>query len=283
MPKQLDNEWLLHQAATNTDREKFLKILEMRETAIRNHSFHTGDNIITLELGANTISMRECAAPASIEVYQEIFREDDHFLHKDFITSDAECIIDIGANEGFYMLRVVKANPAARIICVEPNPFAFEILLKNIGNNGLKNVLPINAAATFDGRSVDMEFVSQIPAIGGAKLRDVDRPWLRDDVIEKRTVPSITVEQIFAQYSIDNVDILKIDVEGMEDEIVRSLEPIAPKIHRVVIERHSKELRNIVTDELLRLGFELVFEEDHSFERYYGDLYFVNKTGDAKE
>ena len=64
----------------------------------------------------------------------------------------------------------------------------------------------------------------------------------------------------------------------MEDEIVKSLKPIIRKVRKIVVERHSKSLRNSVTDELLRLGFELVLEEDPKFERYYGDLYFVNRT-----
>lgn len=281
MTKKLDHEWLLGQATTNADRETIKNILEMREKAISEHCFYTGNDITTLKLGANVVSLRECAAPATIEVYHEIFKENDHFLHKDFLLSDAECIIDIGANEGFYMLRVAQENPKARIICVEPNPFAFEILMKNIESNNMINVCPINKAVTSDGRSVDMEFISQIPAIGGARLRDVERPWLRDDIIQKRTVPSLTIEQILAQHAIKKVDILKIDVEGMEDEIAKSLEPIAPKIQRVVMERHSKELRNTVTDELLRIGFELVFEEDPRFERYYGDLYFINKAAKA--
>ena len=130
MAKNLDNEWLLSQAATSAERETIRSILEMREKLISQHDFHTGNKIITLKLGENIISVRECSAPATLEVYHEIFRENDHFLHKDFLLSNAECIIDVGANEGFYMLRVAKANPAARIICIEPNPSAFEILLK---------------------------------------------------------------------------------------------------------------------------------------------------------
>lgn len=276
MPKQLDNEWLLKQAATDTDREKILNILEMRETAIREHMFYTGDSIVTVGFGRNLISMRECAAPASIEVYHEIFRENNHFLHSDFSATDVGLIVDIGANEGLYALRVANTSPSARILCIEPNPLAFEILVQNIENNRLKNVTPVNRAISSDGRPVDMEFIPQIHSIGGAKLRDVDRPWLKDDVIYKQTVQSVTIEQIFAQYSLETVDILKIDVEGMEDEIVGSLVPVAAKIRRIVIERHSKDLRNIVTDGLLRLGFELVYEEDPSFEQYYGDLYFLN-------
>ena len=278
MPKQLDNEWLLKQAATDADRENVMNILEMREKAIRDHLFYIGDNVITLKLGTNLLSMRECAAPATIEIYQEIFREDNHFLHREFLASDVEFVMDIGANEGFYALRVAANNPSTRIICVEPNPLAYEMLIRNIENNSLKNVIPINAAVSSDGRLVDMEFVSQVNSIGGAKLHDIKRPWLREDIINKKIVESITVEQLINRYGFPYIDILKIDVEGMEDEIVSSLMPIAEKIRKIVVERHSKNLRNTVTDELLRLGFDLMFEEDPQFERYYGDLYFVNRA-----
>ena len=281
MAKQLDKNWFAGQAATNADREKVMDILEMREKAIRDHLFYTGEKVITLKLGTHLISMRECAAPASIEVFYEIFKENDHFLHKDFLASDAEFILDIGANEGFYALRLASINPAAQILCLEPNPFAFEILLKNISNNGLKNIVPLNAAVSSDGRLVNMEFVPQVPAIGGAKLRDVERSWLKEDIVDRRMVKSTTVEQLVAQHFFQRIDILKIDVEGMEDEIVASLNPIAGKIRRIVVERHSEGLRNTVTDELVRLGFELIFEEDPKFERYYGDLYFVNRALEA--
>lgn len=167
MAKHLDNEWLLSQAATQLDREKILNILEMRETAIREHMFYTGESIIMIGLGDNMISMRECAAPASIEVYHEIFREDNHFLHSDFSATDVEFVVDIGANEGFYALRVAQTNPSARILCFEPNPLAFGILVQNIKNNRLKNVTSLNMAISSDGRPVDMEFVPQIPSIGG--------------------------------------------------------------------------------------------------------------------
>jgi FkbM family methyltransferase len=276
MPKQLDNEWLLRQAVTDSDRETIRNILAMRDRAIREHTFYTEEGIITVGLGRNLISMRQCAAPASIEVYHEIFRENNHFLLNDFSAEDAKLVLDIGANEGLYALRVANANPSAQIICIEPNPLAFEILVKNLENNRVQNVTPINRAISSDGRAVDMEFVPQIHSIGGAKLREVDRPWLKDDFIHKQKIESVTVGQIFSQHSLENVDILKIDVEGMEDEIVEDLDPVAKRIRRIVVERHSKDLRDIVINRLLSLGFELIYEEDPSFEQYYGDLYFLN-------
>jgi FkbM family methyltransferase len=277
MAKQLDPNWLVMQGATENDREKVRHILKRREEALGAHKFYTEDDFVTLTLGSNLISLRQCAASSSIEVYDEIFRENDHFLHEEFSVSGAEFVLDIGANEGFYALRAATTNPGVRIVCVEPNPFAFEILVKNMENNALENVIPVNAAVSSDGRPIGMEFVRQISAIGGARLRDMNRPWLPEDVVDKRTVSSITIKGLLRRYSFPRVDILKVDVEGMEDEIMGSLEPIAGRIRRIVVERHSRKLRDVVKNRLLRLGFKLVLEEDPECERYYGDLYFINE------
>ncbi len=278
MAKNLDREWLLRKAGTDETRVKIESILNMRERALKEHLFYTSDEIIVLDLGRQRVYMRECAAPASLEVYCEIFKENDHFLHKDFYPSQEDFVVDIGANEGFYALRVAADCPGARIISIEPNPFAFEILSMNVEHNRLHNIILVDRAVSSDGQSVDMEFIRQVPSIGGAKLRDVDRPWLREEIIEKRRVDSVTVEQVMSTHGLHRIDILKIDVEGMEDEISESLSPISRKIGKIIVERHSKDLRNVVTDTLTGMGFELVYEEDPGFERYYGDLYFINTS-----
>lgn len=278
MPKHLDEEWLIGQAATETDRETVRNILKLRDESIKENKFDTGSGLFTVAMGGNLLSIRSCAAPSTIEVYYEIFRENSHFSHEAFSTSEAEFVLDIGANEGLFALRLSASNPFARILCVEPNPLAFEILSRNVRNNRLNNVVLIEKAVSSDGRRVDMEFVRQIHSIGGAKLRLVERPWLKEGFIDKMTVDSVTIVEILLQHSFPRIDLLKIDVEGMEDEIVGSISPIAGKIRKIVVERHSKDIRNVVVNELLRLGFDLVYEEDPAFARYYGDLYFINNA-----
>jgi FkbM family methyltransferase len=277
MPRQLDETWLLKRAANDNDRQTVRTILARRDRAVTEHIFYTEEGTLSLRLGPDLISMRECAAPASMEVYHEIFREDNHFLHGDFASPELEYVLDIGANEGYFALRVARANPGARILCVEPNPYAFEILSLNVGNNGLANVTPINAGASADGRDLEMEFVRQIHSIGGARLRDVERPWLPENVIEKRTVASIPITRLVEEHAFPRIDLLKIDVEGMEDEIVESIAPLAPMTARIVVERHSRALRDKVNGTLTGLGFDLVYEEDPGFEQYYGDMYFVRR------
>lgn len=277
MPRQLDEQWLLQQTAGEADRQTMRGILGRREKAVTEHLFYTDEGVISLKLGSHFVSMHECAAPASIEVYHEIFHEDNHFLHPEFIKPKMQFVLDIGANEGFFALRIVRDNPGAQILCVEPNPYAFEILSMNIGSNGLANVVPVNAGASADGRDLQMEFVKQIHSIGGARLRDVERPWLPENVIEKRTVATIPITRLVEEYAFPRVDLLKIDVEGMEGEIVESIAPLAPAIARIVVERHSRELRDIVNEKLTHSGFDLVYEEDPGFAQYYGDMYFVRR------
>ncbi len=277
MPRQLDEAWLMQQAATDVDRQAVRIILDRRDRAITEHIFYDDEGMLSLRLGSDLITMRECAAPASIEVYHEIFREDNHFLHREFLSPELEYVLDIGANEGYFALRVARANPSARILCVEPNPYAFQVLKMNAGSNGLANVILVNAAASADGRDLEMEFVRQIHSIGGARLRDVERPWLPEKVIEKRTVASIPITRLVEEYAFPRIDLLKIDVEGMEDEIVKSIAPLAPVTERIVVERHSRVLRDRVNGTLTGMGFDLVYEEDPGFEQYYGDMYFVRR------
>lgn len=278
MSRDLDDRWLIDQAK-NGSAQKVKEILEKRQAAVKDHLFYTGDEIFTLHMGEYLLSMRECSAPASIEVYHEIFRENNHFLHPDFVSPAARCIMDIGANEGFYTLRAASLNPGARIISVEPNPDAFEILTMNIKNNRVENVVPINAAASCDGRDLELDFVRQIHSIGGVGLREVERPWLPEGLIEKRTVKSVSIPALMMQCSFPAIDLLKIDVEGMEDEIIESIRPISKLVRRINVERHNESLRHKVVNTLAGLGFELVYEEDPGFSQYYGDLYFINAAG----
>jgi len=59
------------------------------------------------------------------------------------------CVFDVGANIGYYTLLAARAvGPAGRVYAFEPEPRNFELLTRNISENGLTNVRPVNAAAS---------------------------------------------------------------------------------------------------------------------------------------
>lgn len=276
MPKELDIEWLLSQAVDNKSKEWILKIFQWRKFVLENNKFIPGDKFFLVNLGKYKIWFKKNCAFSSIETYNEIFKENAHFLVPAFSGLDAKVVVDLGANEGFYALKIKENNSTCKVICVEPNPYAFEILKKNVKTNFLKDVILINKAIGVNGR-MPFEIVKEVTAIGGKSLSIVPRAWLKKEFIEQIYVETITLEKLCEEYNVDNIDILKIDVEGMELEILKNEKNVLNIVDKIVVERHSKEVGNKIVDFLTKCGFKLVYEEECGVKKYYGDLYFIKK------
>lgn len=281
MSRTIDIEWLKNQAADSQSRQRLSKIVQLRDRILNNNEFIKTDKLFEINFGKHKIWLRECGAFSAIEVYEEIFKRKNHFLVSGFSGTSASIIVDIGANEGFYLLKIKENNPACKIIAVEPSPYSFSILEKNIQANNLENVILINKMAGQEATMATFECVKEIGAISGKGLRLIERPWLNDDYIEQKQIEMIPLEQILYDNRIEKVDILKIDVEGMELDVLQGGQGCLDRIDRIVVERHNKKLRNEIVIFLSRHGFNLVYEEDSCFEHYYGDLYFINKHIDT--
>lgn len=276
MSRTIDIEWLKNQAADSQSRQKLSKVVKLRDCILKNNEFIKTDALFDVNLGKFKIWLRECSAFSAIEVYEEIFKRKNHFLVPGFSGTSASIIVDIGANEGYYLLKIKENNPTSKIIAVEPNPYSFSLLEKNVHANNLKNVILINKAAGQVSTMTTFECVKEIGAISGKGLRLIKRPWLNDDYIEQKQVEMIPLEQILYENQIEKVDILKIDVEGMELDVLQGVQRHLDRIDRIVVERHNKKLRDEIVVFLNKRGFTLIYEEDPCFEQYYGDLYFIN-------
>lgn len=278
MSKTIDTKWLKNQAADSQSRQKLTELIQLRNRILDNNEFIKTDALFKVNLGKYKIWLREYSAFSTIEVYEEIFKKNNHFQVPGFSGTSASIIIDIGANEGFYLLKIKENNPACKIIAVEPSPYSFSILEKNVNANNLENVTLINKVVGQEVTTTTFECVKEIGAISGKGLRLINRPWLKDDYIEQKQIEMVTLEQILYDNGIEKVDILKIDVEGMEIEVLQGARRCLDRIDRIVVERHSKKLRDEIVTFLNRHGFTMIFEEDPCFEQYYGDLYFINKN-----
>jgi FkbM family methyltransferase len=276
MPKDLDLSWLKQQARDEESRQRIVEINERRNFVLKKNEFIKSRELFSINLGKYQLWFRESSAFSSIEVYSEIFKDDSHFLVAGFSSEGADLVVDIGANEGFYTLKVKEQNPRCKIICVEPNPYVFEMLEKNIESNNIRDVVLVNKAIGSSNGVITLEIIKEIGSIGGRDLRIAERPWLKDEFIERIEVYAVTLDALCRENNVSHIDILKIDVEGMETEILEASKDVLNRVHRIVVERHSKKLRNEVVTFLTDNHFALVLEEDPEFQRYYGDLYFIN-------
>jgi FkbM family methyltransferase len=156
-------------------------------------------------------------------------------------------IADVGAYIGLYTIALAKrVAPAGKVVAFEPSPATFNIL---------KDQVLLNAV---------YDYVESIPAAVGAqeKLvafnvnRDTQSHIIENPTIDAEIVQCRTLDSVFVgRY----LDILKIDVEGYEEEVLKGGIELLQDAHRspkiIYIEVHPYAWWSIGTtsDSLLSL------------------------------
>ena len=162
---------------------------------------------------------------------KEVFLDKDYFLLESFLPELNNIVFDLGAGVGDYALfSSIRIGKRGKVISVEADLQTFELLKKNVKENNLKNVIPLNM------------FVSS------------ERERSIDFIVEK--------------LRLRKVDLIKMDIEGEEYNALKgAIKTIRKFKPRIIIEIHSKELRKKILNFLKKYGYDLVFEKE---KREYG-------------
>jgi FkbM family methyltransferase len=144
-----------------------------------------------------------------------------------------QVIVDLGANIGLFSLYAARCAPQARVLSFEPFPSTFRRLTQTIGDHHLDaRVTCLNyAAAGADGVRVmaDTPVPSQRRTLASSSS---DKPGA--------AVQSKTLAAILEEYSLPQVDLLKMDIEGSEYEVLLSTPPaVLKRIRRISLEYHG--------------------------------------------
>ena len=146
------------------------------------------------------------------------------------LDKEAPRILDCGANCGFATAFFKLLHPRARITAFEPSPRSFALLNHNLKANRFLDVETVNAACG-SGEGV-LEFVES----GHLSLiSSADRARAQGN---KVTVPMVPL----SRWVDEQVDLLKLDVEGAEHEILDELMESGrlPLVRRMAIEYHHR-------------------------------------------
>ena len=259
------------------DKKSFKRLQEIKEDwqkVEKEGKIIKGKNIFDINIGQFKFWLRKNAVASSIEIYLEIFKHKTHMVLPEFKGKKDKVIFDVGANEGFYTLGMKENNPKLKIVAIEPVPSTFKLLKKNIQSNKLKDVILVNQALTKKKGKITFEMVPEVTFAGALDIAMQRRKWLDAKRIKKIIVNSTTLIDLCKKLKIDKIDILKIDVEGSELDILKSSKNFLLNIKKIVIEWHSKKLKDECKGFLKKNGFKLVREE----KQVCGDLYFINKS-----
>lgn len=161
-------------------------------------------------------------------LYREIFIRNIYYFEA---KSNKPVIFDCGANIGIAVLYFKWLYPGSVIYVFEPDPLTFSLLEKNINQNNFKNVILHNIALYNKNGTADFYIDKKNPG------------WLTMSVLYERLPKDkirVKTMQLSGYISNLNIDFLKMDVEGIEYDILNDL--IKKKkifqIKEMVIEYH---------------------------------------------
>ncbi|MFN5355588.1 MAG: FkbM family methyltransferase [Bacteroidota bacterium] len=111
----------------------------------------------------------------------------------------AHTIIDVGANSGIYALVAKTIQPNARVLAFEPHPLFYEMLETNVRLNRI-DITSVEKAVSDQNENVIIEDYS--------------------GKSEHITVACTTLDAAVRAYSLDHIDLIKIDVEQHEPQVL---------------------------------------------------------------
>lgn len=170
---------------------------------------------------------------------REIFTED--IYHLDLETSHP-LFLDLGAHLGLASLYFAHRFPAARVLAVEPHPVSFQLLQENIWHNRLDHRVSCLQAAVTPGSQPTTTLHADPEASWLSTASTKPGAWTGDQTTTQLTVPAISVQQLLAdQLDINQpnpIDLVKLDVEGLELELLTAARSFFPQINHWLIELH---------------------------------------------
>jgi FkbM family methyltransferase len=166
-------------------------------------------------------------------------------------------ILDIGAHVGSAARYFAHRFPEARIVSIEPTPESFELLTRNTRH--LPNVERFNLAFAskpgvlriWRGKLTSGQNSAVPNEENGASYFDANA-----------AVPL----EFCAEHGLERISVVKIDVEGLEMQILGNLAPLLPHVDIFYVEYHSEQLRRDV-EALLGPGYSLFAAEASEADR----------------
>lgn len=167
-------------------------------------------------------------------------REQELMKHLDLKLG--ETFVDVGANVGYYTLKVATDyGQSVRVIAIEAHPDTYRALCRNIRYNGFGNIIVVNKAVLDRRDSVIMyeEVDSRKNRLSGHA--SLCRTFENGSslLVEADTLDNILAGQ--------RVDVMKMDIEGAEVMALGCAKETLGKLRKIIVEVHGHNLEHVMS------------------------------------
>ena len=162
---------------------------------------------------------------------------------------DEGVFIDIGANIGKYTIIVGnRLRNTGKVIAIEPESYNFDVLRRNVKLNGLENVFLENVACFSENKEVDLYLN---PSRRGQHSMVVKKA-------DKVKVRARKLDDILSNLNFGDVRLIKIDVEGVEANVLEGGRGILKDYHpKIIFEAWDGHYLEKVKTVLNPFGYEI--------------------------
>jgi FkbM family methyltransferase len=242
-------------------------------------------------------TIRTTVLPNGIEVAYQSLAETKHFYEDIFVNknyakngihvSERGVIFDVGANIGLFTLFAHLTWPSASIFSFEPAFPLFRLLSDNIRRHdvpgyshhvglghkrGIKHLTyyPYSTgmssfyADVEDEKAVLRAIIANQPSIEGPVHERTEQLLEYRFLAEQLECRMTTITDVMHEYELEQIDLLKIDVQKSENDVLRGIDSADwNKIRQIVVEVHDIDKRiERITSLLSRNGFDVHVEQD---------------------
>lgn len=188
----------------------------------------------------------------------------DRFI---FEVSNAKSFLDIGAGIGLYTLFAHEHNKNIQTLSIEPNPDVFKVLNKNLKNMSLNSKAAKVLNKVVSSKNDMINFF--IPTGDDFSYGTSKKNLLIEKNISYRSISIDTTN--LSEYKTSNFEIIKIDVEGSELDVLKTISLYLKNCRLLFIEIRTENKAEVY--ELLKsFNFKPIIESKEEV----GNFVFIN-------
>jgi FkbM family methyltransferase len=157
-----------------------------------------------------------------------------------------DVVLDVGANIGMIAIALVKHDWFERAIAFEPEAYNFQLLTRNVKQNGYERVIACRQVALSSG-SCNVELVINEGNLGGHFIPDASDAAATLAVCRSVRIRTVTCDQIIDRefsHLANRIGLVWMDIEGHEGHFLAGAEttlatgvPVVSEFYPLAIER----------------------------------------------
>jgi FkbM family methyltransferase len=223
-----------------------------------------------------------------LERYKSSSDKEDFKIYSDYVC-EGDTVVDIGAFMGYHALKLSREVADEGVIyAFEPQKKCFVQMKKMKNNMNIKNCKIFNLLVGGENRTILMKTRKEVDPTTNAVE---ENPWNHDYEHTKKEV--VRLDSFCSKKNIEEVDFVKIDVQGMEPQVIEGMSGIINRTEKIYLEVHSKYMKkpkksvNQIFDVLNEIGN--IYEvkknklskvnepEDIIYEKYHPSIIWFKK------